>query len=59
MRIDIITIFPEFFESSLTKTDPAILDAVKKEYYRQNDQIELIASENIVSSDSISRSTKH
>ncbi len=39
----------QFFESSLTKTDPAILDAVKKEYYRQNDQIELIASENIVS----------
>ena len=39
----------QFFESSLTKTDPAILDAIKNEYYRQNDQIELIASENIVS----------
>ena len=38
-----------FFESSLTKTDPAVLEAVKKEYHRQNDQIELIASENIVS----------
>ena len=38
-----------FFESSLTKTDPSILDAVKKEFHRQNDQIELIASENIVS----------
>ncbi len=38
-----------FFESSLTQTDPAVLDAIKKEYHRQNDQIELIASENIVS----------
>ena len=38
-----------FFESSLTQTDPAILDAIKNEYHRQNDQIELIASENIVS----------
>ena len=38
-----------FFESSLTKTDPSILDAIKKEFHRQNDQIELIASENIVS----------
>ena len=38
-----------FFQSSLTQTDPAILEAVKNEYHRQNDQIELIASENIVS----------
>ena len=38
-----------FFESSLTKTDPAVLEAVKSEFHRQNDQIELIASENIVS----------
>ena len=38
-----------FFESSLTQTDPAVLNAVKNEYHRQNDQIELIASENIVS----------
>tara|TARA_X000000368_G_scaffold384624_1_gene343369 strand:+ start:914 stop:2197 length:1284 start_codon:yes stop_codon:yes gene_type:complete len=38
-----------FFESSLTQTDPDVLDAVKNEYHRQNDQIELIASENIVS----------
>jgi len=38
-----------FFESSLTQTDPAVLEAIKKEYHRQNDQIELIASENIVS----------
>ena len=40
---------PQVFESSLTQTDPAVLDAVKNEYHRQNDQIELIASENIVS----------
>ena len=38
-----------FFESSLTQTDPMVLDAIEKEYHRQNDQIELIASENIVS----------
>ncbi len=38
-----------FFESSLTQTDPLVLDAIKNEYHRQNDQIELIASENIVS----------
>ena len=38
-----------FFENSLTKTDPSILESVKNEYHRQNDQIELIASENIVS----------
>ena len=38
-----------FFESSLTKTDPTVLEAVKSEFHRQNDQIELIASENIVS----------
>ena len=38
-----------FFESSLTQTDPTVLEAIEKEYHRQNDQIELIASENIVS----------
>ena len=38
-----------FFESSLTQTDPMVLDAIEREYHRQNDQIELIASENIVS----------
>ena len=38
-----------FFESSLTQTDPLVLDAIEGEYHRQNDQIELIASENIVS----------
>ena len=38
-----------FFESGLTQTDPMVLDAIKNEFHRQNDQIELIASENIVS----------
>lgn len=38
-----------FFENSLTQTDPTILKAIENEYHRQNDQIELIASENIVS----------
>ena len=38
-----------FFESSLTQTDPMVLDAIKNEYHRQNDQIDHIASENIVS----------
>ena len=38
-----------FFESSLTQTDPTVLEAIEKEYHRQNNQIELIASENIVS----------
>ena len=31
-----------FFESSLTQTDPMVLDAIKNEYHRQNDQIELL-----------------
>ena len=30
-----------FFESSLTQTDPMVLDAIKNEYHRQDDQIEL------------------
>ena len=38
-----------FFQSGLTQTDPAILKAIESEFHRQNDQIELIASENIVS----------
>lgn len=38
-----------FFNQSLQKTDPAIVDAIKKEHERQQNQIELIASENIVS----------
>ena len=38
-----------FFTSSLSSTDDAVSDAIRKEFVRQQDQIELIASENIVS----------
>lgn len=39
----------EFFSKSLKEADPDIYDAICKELSRQQDQIELIASENIVS----------
>lgn len=39
----------EFFESQLEKADGDIYSAIRKELSRQQDQIELIASENIVS----------
>src|SRR5216110_2064247 len=38
-----------FFTSGLSETDPAVADAVHDEVKRQQTQIELIASENIVS----------
>lgn len=38
-----------FFSASLADADPAIQSAVNEELYRQQSQIELIASENIVS----------
>lgn len=38
-----------FFSASLADADPAIKSAVNEELYRQQSQIELIASENIVS----------
>ncbi len=38
-----------FFTESLTSRDPDIAEAIKKELGRQRDEIELIASENIVS----------
>jgi len=38
-----------FFEDSLSKTDPELFKAIKDELNRQQDHIELIASENIVS----------
>jgi glycine hydroxymethyltransferase len=40
---------PGFFSASLAEADPAIADAIAKELGRQNHEIELIASENIVS----------
>ena len=38
-----------FFEDSLSKTDPELYKAIKDELNRQQNHIELIASENIVS----------
>jgi glycine hydroxymethyltransferase len=38
-----------FFSASLAESDPEIADAIGKELGRQRDEIELIASENIVS----------
>jgi len=38
-----------FFTASLNSVDPALADAVGKELRRQQDEIELIASENLVS----------
>src|SRR5512133_594811 len=38
-----------FFSASLAESDPEVADAIGKELGRQRDEIELIASENIVS----------
>lgn len=38
-----------FFETSLEQADKAVWDAIRSELSRQQDQVELIASENIVS----------
>ncbi len=40
---------PSFFGESLNQSDPDVMDAINQELKRQQDQIELIASENIVS----------
>jgi len=42
-------LFPNFFSASLAETDPEIAGAVRDELARQQGEIELIASENIVS----------
>ena len=42
-------LFPNFFSASLAETDPEIAGAVRNELARQQGEIELIASENIVS----------
>ena len=39
----------DFFSATLSESDPEIAEAVKLELGRQRDDIELIASENIVS----------
>ncbi|SEK70851.1 serine hydroxymethyltransferase [Jannaschia helgolandensis] len=40
---------PTFFTATLADTDPEIAEAIRQELGRQRDEIELIASENIVS----------
>lgn len=40
---------PSYFTSSLAEADPAVFGSIKSELQRQQNQIELIASENIVS----------
>lgn len=42
-------LFPGFFKDKLAKTDPKIAKAIQSELLRQQNEIELIASENIVS----------
>ena len=49
MTTQTYTPMPGFFTSGLSERDPEIFGAIGKELYRQQDQIELIASENIVS----------
>ena len=44
-----MTISPDFFSQPLSTRDPELFGAVEHELKRQQDQIELIASENIVS----------
>ncbi|MHB1101238.1 MAG: serine hydroxymethyltransferase [Devosia sp.] len=44
-----LPLFPHFFTDSLAQADPEIADAIAKELGRQQHEIELIASENIVS----------
>src|SRR6266404_7042241 len=43
------TVADSLFSASLADTDPEIFDVIRKELGRQRDEIELIASENIVS----------
>jgi len=42
-------LFPNFFSNSVDQTDPELAAALKQELGRQQNEIELIASENIVS----------
>ncbi|MDB5531206.1 MAG: serine hydroxymethyltransferase [Devosia sp.] len=44
-----LPLFPAFFSASLAETDPEIAGAIQNELGRQQHEIELIASENIVS----------
>ena len=42
-------LFPGFFSAGLAESDPALFKSIADELHRQQDEIELIASENIVS----------
>ena len=44
-----VPLFPKFFSNTLAETDPDIAGAISNELGRQQHEIELIASENIVS----------
>jgi len=44
-----LPLFPKFFSATLADTDPEIAEAIQNELGRQQHEIELIASENIVS----------
>ena len=44
-----LPLFPRFFSNTLAETDPELFRSIEEELHRQQDQIELIASENIVS----------
>jgi glycine hydroxymethyltransferase len=44
-----LPLFPQFFTNSVAQTDPELAAAIQHELGRQQDEIELIASENIVS----------
>ena len=44
-----LPLFPSFFSASVEETDPEIAEAIRNELGRQQHEIELIASENIVS----------
>ena len=46
--------FQSFFENNLSSSDPEIYKAINDELLRQQQHIELIASENIVSNASVS-----
>tara|TARA_B100000945_G_C20039753_1_gene438518 strand:+ start:232 stop:567 length:336 start_codon:yes stop_codon:yes gene_type:complete len=43
------SMYEDFFEKSLSETDPELFKAINNELVRQQNHIELIASENIVS----------
>ena len=43
------SLFPRFFSATLAETDPEIAESIQLELGRQQHEIELIASENIVS----------